>query len=112
MNVVICGTRNKGSREELLEAIEASGFEITAVGSGGCVGPDQLGIWWAHKVGGVSVRFFENRRKFASDDVKPSPIIEWADAVIALHDGESENTANTIEEARAHGKPVYVKEVA
>lgn len=113
MNVLICGTRNKGSREELVEAIEESGFDITTVGSGGAVGPDQLGIWWAEKVGKVKVKLFDptHRAKGWGADHNPSPIIEWSEALICLWDGASTNTANTIEEARAHGRPVFIKDV-
>lgn len=111
MNVVICGTRNKGTREDLLEAIEESGFDITAVGSGGAVGPDQRGIWWADNVGRVPVKLFRNYNRSKEMD-SSSQIIGWADAVIALWDGESKNTKNTIEEARARGRQVFVKEIA
>lgn len=58
MKVIIAGPREFENYDMLCRAIEASGFEITEVVSGGCRGADKLGERWA-KENGVPVQVFD-----------------------------------------------------
>lgn len=113
MKVIIAGSRTIADMAMLVQAIADSGFEITEVVSGGARGVDKLGELWA-------VQNFTTATVFPADwsshgkaagTIRNRQMAEYADALIALWDGESRGTKNMIEEAAARGLKVFVMEV-
>lgn len=111
MKIAIVGSRTRGSEQDYQHLRELMDqFPATAIVSGGAVGADSLGARYARekklhlilhlpdwKRHGKSAGFIRNRA-----------IVEDAQYVVALWDGKSKGTANTIEWARKAGKPVTV----
>lgn len=86
-------------------------FKITEVVSGGAEGVDQLGKDWAYKNGIPSKQFnahwSENGR--AAGPMRNREMAAYADALIAVWDGESRGTKNMIEEMKRLGKPFWIE---
>jgi len=110
MKVIIAGSREITSMHYVNLAIQESGFDITEVVSGGARGVDQLGERWAKEHGIPIKRFLPNWEKYGK---KAGPLRNklmslYADALIAVYDGESKGTKNMIETANKRGLQVYV----
>lgn len=108
-----------GSREfncgliTLRDAVAASGFTITEVVSGGARGVDQIGETWASLHSLPIKRFRPDWKYFGkkAGPIRNREMAEYAEALIALWDGESRGTRNMIEEAEKRGLKVYVHKV-
>ena len=113
MKVVIAGSRTVRKPEIVFEAIKASGFEITTVVSGGCHGPDTYGEQWAHRNQIPIKRFIAEFDRYgkSAGPKRNREMAAYAEALIAVFDGQSRGTANMIEEAQRRGLKVYVHEV-
>lgn len=113
MRVIIAGSRAITDIYYVRQAIYHSGFLITEVICGCAKGVDSLGRDWA-KDNGIGVREvpaiwrgrdgvynpkagFERNRRMAG----------YADALIAVWDGESGGTKNMIDEARKRGIQIF-----
>ncbi len=125
MKVVICGPRDYFDYDVLCDAIEASGFEITEVISGGANGVDRLAERWA-KENGVKCTIFEaewDNFKLPGCIIKVKPgttykynsqagfyrngkMAEYGHAVIAIITG-SHGTADMVNKAKAAGLKVF-----
>jgi len=93
------------------KAMAESGFEITEIVSGGAPGPDTAAVYIAQK-GGIPYRVFHaqwNQHRRAAGIIRNRQMAEYADALIAVWDGESRGTKNMIETMKKMGKPVFVK---
>jgi len=93
-------------------AIEASQeeFSITEVVSGGAAGVDMLGERWALRQG-IPTTVFQanwNAHGKAAGPIRNKQMAEYADALIAVWDGESPGTKNMIETMEKLGKPVLI----
>lgn len=112
MRVIIAGSRNWDKTVyELDDIVKASGFEITQVVSGNAKGPDQCGERWAIKIGRVPVMFFPANWSTLGKSAgyeRNKEMAVYADALIAIWDGQSRGTKHMIETMRFHNKPVYV----
>jgi hypothetical protein len=118
MKVVIAGSRRISGVDAdsfVTEAVHGSGWlgRITEVVSGCARGVDDAGMRWAAYMGFPVKRFPADWRKHdrAAGPVRNRQMAEYADALIAIWNGESPGTRNMIEEMRARGKPVYVHRV-
>lgn len=128
MKTIVAGTRTLTlfNLDELVTAIDLSGFKITEVVSGGAQGGDFLGEQYAlHRE--LPVRKFEARW---DDLTAPGAVVrrnrrgeqynvragfdrnllmaQYAEALIALWDGKSTGTADMILQAHRHGLRVFV----
>ncbi len=83
---------------------------ITEVVCGMAQGGDQLGIQWARAYQITLTPFYPDWRKYgnAAGPIRNRQMADYADALIALWDGESRGTANMIEEMKKLGKSVHV----
>lgn len=84
-------------------AIKASKFAITEVVSGGAKGVDSLGEVWAHSMG-VPVKVFPadwDKHGKKAGFVRNAEMAEYADALIAVWDGQSRGTYDMIRKAEA-----------
>lgn len=110
MKVIIAGSRTIHSIIPIIEGIRASGFKISEVVSGGARGVDAVGEAWA-KVHDTDFKVFPADWKTYGKSAGPRrnrQMAEYADALVAIWDGESPGTRNMIEQMKRLGKPVYV----
>lgn len=112
MKVIIAGSREGFTIEDVRIAVLNREFYgvITEVVSGGARGVDRLGEQWA-KENDIPVKQFlpdwDGLGKKAGH-VRNREMGDYADALIALWDGESKGTKGMIEYAQKKGLQVYV----
>lgn len=114
MKCVICGSRSITSYELLVEAIKDSGFEITEVISGSARGADLLGERWAEENGVKLTRMPAQWVKYGkrAGPLRNEEMARYAapdGCMIALWDGESSGTQNSISLAQQYKLKLYVK---
>jgi len=111
MRVIICGSRGIVDPIVVEEAVRESEFEVTQVISGGATGPDSLGAQWALQNGIPVVTVLPDWKTHgkAAGPIRNSKMLEQADAVIAIWDGKSRGTMDTIHKADLKQLPIYVK---
>lgn len=110
MKTIIAGGRDITDYGLVCEAVKASGIEITEVVSGCARGVDRLGERWAGK-NGVHVESFPAQwTKFgkAAGPLRNAEMAAYADALIAIWDGQSKGTKDMIEQAEKCGLHVFV----
>lgn len=113
MKVIVAGSREINNADVVAAAIEASGFAMTEVVSGAARGVDRLGAAWA-RARGIPVKLFPaewDRLGKVAGRVRNRQMAEYADALVAVWDGESRGTAHMIEEARYYKRLVYIHHV-
>lgn len=113
MKTIIAGSRSITDPQVIVEAIKASGFDITEVVCGGARGVNTLGREWAVEDEGkiIPVKMF-----LAEWDVfgksagyrRNAEMAAYADALIAVWDGESKGTHHMINLALKAGLKVYI----
>lgn len=108
MKVIVAGSRSIMDYSLVRGAIEESGFQITEIVSGGARGVDQLGERYAEEHG-IPIRQFKPNWKLGrhAGFKANSQMVEHSDALIAIHDGESKGTMDTIRKMRKAGKRVH-----
>lgn len=116
MKTIIAGSRSITSLSVVNAAVTASGFAVSEVVSGRARGVDILGEQWA-AVRGVPVRGFPARWRRADGSVdrgagfaRNQQMADYADALIAVWDGESRGTADMVRRAKSRGLKVFVYE--
>lgn len=110
MRVIIAGGRNITDPQSVIDAVVASGFEVTEVVSGGAPGVDANGEAWA-RARGLPVRVFPadwDAHGNAAGPIRNRQMADYAEALIAIHDGESRGTADMIRSAETAGLKVFV----
>lgn len=116
MKCIIAGSRTIKSPQVVYAAMRACPFvlDVTEVVSGRARGVDMLGEVWAraHK---LPVAPFPARWRDSDGSVNPRAGFErnermagYADALVAVWDGESSGTKDMIARARKHGLEVFV----
>jgi len=111
MKTIIAGGRNITNYSLVLSALRESEFIPTEIVSGIAPGVDTLAIQYARE-NNLPLREFHadwNKHKKAAGPIRNRQMAEYADALIAIWDGESRGTKNMIEEATKRGLRVYVK---
>lgn len=113
MRVIIAGSQGIGDYTLVAQAVLDSGFTPSVVVSGTAPGVDQLGEEWARRHG-VPVQPYpavwvtNGRYDRGAGKRRNSVMVRNADALVAVWDGFSGGTADTIRKARAAGLPVHV----
>ena len=110
MKTILAGSRGIHDYAIMLKAIQASGFEISEVVCGTARGPDQHGARWAEE-NGISITCFKpDWKKYGRGAGlhRNKAMAEYADALIALWEGQSSGTKNMIDLATARGMKVFV----
>lgn len=105
MKVIIAGSRTIEDGSLIEQAVQGSGFAITEVVSGCAPGVDRLGARWARKnkvpVALFPAQWYKNgqydKRAGLERNIK---MAEYADALIAIWDGNSPGTAHMIGAAK------------
>lgn len=133
MKTIIAGSRGIINRQEVWNAIKAARMEITEVVCGCADGPDKLGYEWAREKQ-ILVRFFPAwgaqrawalvhcdkhghevvellpfvRHSKSAGHARNAAMAKYADALIAVYDGESRGTRGMIELAVSLNMPTFV----
>lgn len=110
MKVCICGSRNITDYELLKQCVIDSKFEITSIISGGAKGVDQLAIQYAKE---FNIPWVEYLADWATHGrsagiIRNKQMVDKAEGVIALWDGLSSGTANSISYAQKTEKPLFI----
>lgn len=110
MRVAMVGSRapNVFQEQDLLQAIQDSGFHITEVLVTGDAGVSELAASWAREQGLPVVVFLrdpDDPRKIAAA-IRNSTLAEHAQAMICLHHG-TKGTWSLMQEMRRRDKPVH-----
>lgn len=111
MKVIIAGSRGITDGRLIERAIIESGFDITEIVSGTARGVDQLGETWAIMAGRTIKRFPANWDKYGKSAgyKRNQQMAEYADALIAIWDGQSRGTKHMIDIMKEQaGKPTHV----
>lgn len=113
MKTIIAGGRNITDYNLIIEAVQEANFEITEIVSGGAKGVDALGEKYATEHN-INLKIFPanwEKYKRAAGPIRNKQMAEYADALIAVWDGQSRGTKNMIEQAADHHLKVYVKKI-
>lgn len=113
MRVIVAGSRSIICPAFVDRAIRQSGFEITEVVSGGAAGVDLLGEGWAVEHSVPFKRLAADWRPNGKFDRgagfrRNERMAEYAEALVAVWDGESHGTRNMIDLAQKNGLSAYV----
>lgn len=110
MKVIIAGGRDFDNYVLLLESVISSNFDITEIVSGGARGADLVGELLASDLEIPLTRFPADWTKYgrAAGPIRNSEMANYADALIAMWDGESSGTKNMIAQATKQGLGVYI----
>lgn len=113
MKVAIVGSRTIRKIAAVEKAVQRSEFPVTHVVSGGAPGVDTLARLWAEKSGIprtiLPAKWRKDGKLDRSAGIKRNGQIEKsAEACVAVWDGKSPGTKDTIERFLTAGKPVFV----
>jgi len=110
VRTIIAGSRSITDFHQVRVAIEFSGIKITEVISGCARGVDTLGEQWAITADVPIKRFPADWGKLGKSAgyLRNQQMADYADALIAVHDGVSRGTADMIRRAKKRGLVVYV----
>jgi glycerophosphoryl diester phosphodiesterase len=113
MKLIIAGSRNTADAADevgcALWKFELT-YDITELVSGASGNVDLAGEEWARE-NNIPVKRFPadwDKHRKAAGPIRNREMAEYADALIAVWDGESKGTANMILEMHRQGKPVFV----
>ncbi|SRR6266404_2987666 len=110
MKVIVAGSRGIHDYEFVAQAIRCSGFDITEIVSGTAAGVDRLGERWARENNIPISRFPANwdTHGKAAGPIRNREMAEYANALVAVHNGVSHGTAHMIKTAKELGLLVMV----
>jgi len=111
MKVIVAGMRDFTDEAVVKEAIANSGFEITEHVNGGAAGVDAIALNWAVE-NKIPVKIFPADWKqygLAAGPIRNRQMAEYAEALVAVWDGESKGTKNMIETATKLGLKVFIE---
>lgn len=115
MKLVIAGSRSFGRKpsdhRQAELALEKYIKDVTVVVSGGAIGADLFGEWWAESVAKCPVKRFIPDWKAhgrAAGIIRNGEMAAYADRAIVFWDGASKGAKNMIDDMKYLGKPVEV----
>lgn len=110
MKIIIAGSRNINNRGAVGRAIASCPFTITEVVSGTARGVDSIAESIAATKGYPVKLFPADWDKYGkpAGAIRNKQMAEYADALIAIWDGQSKGTRNMIETMNQTGKPVFL----
>ena len=109
MKVLVAGSRSIDDLSIVTTAIEASGFAVSVVLSGGAKGVDRLGEQWAveHGIPVEQIKPDWSKGRHAGL-LANTELVEQAEAAVIVYDGESKGTKDTIRKLEKAGKATHV----
>lgn len=110
MKTIIAGSRTIEDYGLVVEALSRINWDISEVVSGAARGIDALGERWA-KENNIPIKYFPAEWSVygkAAGPIRNAQMAKYADALVALWDGESRGTSNMISEAKELGLHVVI----
>jgi hypothetical protein len=113
MKTIIAGSRDGVTILHIEQAMSSIDWPVTEVVSGCASGADVLGIYWAKMNRKPVTKFPADWLKHgkAAGPIRNRQMAEYADALVAVWDGESRGTRNMIDEAMKRELKVFVLKV-
>ncbi len=113
MRVIIAGSRDGITYEDVLRAIDLAGFNITTVISGTARGVDKFGEQYAKENGIEIERYKPDWGKYGKSAgyIRNSLMASVADVLIAVWNGHSKGTEHMIKAATEKGLEVAIYNV-
>lgn len=109
MKTIVAGSREITDIDTVVDAIEASKFEITEVVSGEAIGVDTIAIMYAHAAELPLKKFPADWSTGKSAGyIRNEEMAKYADALIAVWNGNSPGTAHMIKMAQKYGLKIYI----
>lgn len=109
MKVIIAGSRDGCTAADVETAIHKSGFIISEVVSGVARGADRYGVAWAEGNKVPVTKFYPDWGKGRGAGLERNKqMADYAEALIAVWNGESRGTKHMIDTAKKKGLQVYV----
>ena len=116
MKVIIAGSRTVTDYFEIVTALTLAGYTVsnlTEIISGTARGVDQLGELLAYK-NNISIKKFPadwDKYGKSAGYRRNADMAKYADALIAIWDGQSKGTKHMIKLMNKEDKPVFIHEV-
>lgn len=111
MKLIIAGNRDRfPSVDAIGRAVHSMGIEVTEVVNGGASGVDAQAWSWA-TLAGLPVKPFPadwGKHGKAAGPIRNRQMAEYADALLAIWDGQSPGTRNMVQEMGKLGKPTTI----
>jgi hypothetical protein len=110
MKIIIAGSRNITSYELVEKSIIESGFIVTEIVSGAARGVDQLGEQYG-MIYNIPVMKFPadwNKHGKSAGPIRNIEMGKYADALIAIWDGQSKGTKHMIDYMKSQNKPTHI----
>ena len=110
MKVIVAGSRSIQNRQDVFRAIDKSPFDLGEIVSGMASGPDSYAIEFA-EVLGIPYKTFPAKWKELGKQagfIRNREMADYADALVAVWDGQSNGTRHMIGTMFKLKKPVYV----
>lgn len=110
MKTAIIGTRTFENYEQLESIINDLGNKPTEIISGGAAGADALAERYATE-NGIKMTIIKadwGKHGKAAGPIRNKLIVEACEQMVAMWDGQSKGTKNSIDNAKAHGKPTKI----
>jgi len=113
MKLIIAGSRHIVDMKHLEEAVKMHAIkdkDVTEIVSGGAYGADYLGEVYAHRHNIPIRRFPAEWRRYGkkAGPIRNREMAIYADALLAIWDGESRGTKNMIQTMINMQKPYYI----
>ena len=113
MKTIIAGSRTILDYSIIEKAILESPYRITEVISGGAIGPDSFGEFWAGRNRIPIKRILPDWKTYGNSAgvIRNKEMAEESDCAIIFWDGVSKGTSNMIENMKILGKPYILIKV-
>ncbi len=116
MKTIVAGSRDIFNPAEVWQAMEDAPWVITEVVCGGADGVDGIGAQLAYEAGITVQMFCVTKEDWDTYGKSAGPrrnrqMAEYAEALIAVWDGESRGTKNMIDEAQLRKLQVFIRYV-
>jgi hypothetical protein len=111
MKVIIAGSRCICNETAVVSALNHNPYDITEVVSGHAAGIDQIGEMWARSKGHPVTTFtpdYNDGNQRRAPLLRNTAMAKYADALIAIWDGQSRGTKHMIGEMKKLNKPYTV----
>lgn len=110
MKVIVAGSRSINDRAEVARAIESTKLKITEMVIGSSRGVDAAAETYANVIHANIKSFPSEAEKYGqpAGKIRNEQMAKYADALIAIWDGESTGTKDMIRAMNKAGKPVYL----
>ena len=113
MKLIIAGSRKTHEAINIINKM-ILGDNILSVPeeivNGGCWGVDMAGVVWAKGSGAFVTSFFPDWTRYgkAAGPIRNEQMAKYADALLAIWDGESKGTFDMIKRADKHGLEMLI----